>query len=64
MMMYLVNESEMTRTEFVDFLCDYIEENDLADKLGNILPQYSVARNVNHHPVRIAREIGFEVVTL
>ena len=58
----LDGELEFTRDELIDFLVDTIEENEL--KLRNILPRYTVRQNCKHHPVRIAREIGFSVVTL
>lgn len=64
-MLYLVDGTlEFTRNEMVDFLIDYIYENELVGKLGNLLPAHTVEQNAKHHAVRLMREIGFEVVTL
>lgn len=55
---YKVNDKELTRDELIRYLCEYITDNELEDKIRNLLPQYTVLQNVRHHPVRIALEIG------
>ena len=55
---YNVLGMDMTRDELIRFLCEYIDEYQCADKVRNILPQYTVLRNVMHHPVKIAKELG------
>lgn len=60
---YIINENmELTHREFEEFLIDYINENELFD-LCNLLGdgEAGVVRHVKHHPLRLAREIGFEV---
>lgn len=60
--MYVIEgHLELNRKEFEEFLIDYIEENELFN-LRN-LTGVSVRRSVEHHPLRLAREIGFEVIT-
>ena len=60
--MYVIEgHLELNRKEFEEFLIDYIEENELFD-LRN-LTGVSVRRSVEHHPLRLAREIGFDVIT-
>ena len=50
-----------SREEFVDWLVKLIEDNHIEKNVRNILPAYSVRKNCEHHPIRIAREIGFKV---
>ena len=52
---------ELNRKEFEDFIIDFIYENELFD-LRN-LTGVTIERSVQHHPLRIAREIGFIVET-
>ena len=59
---YIINgHTELNRKEFEEFLIDFIEENELYN-LRN-LTGVSVRRSVEHHPLRLAREIGFDVIT-
>lgn len=52
-----------TRKEFIEWLIDYCEDNNRNSyNTRNILGQYSIRKNVEHHPMRIARELGFTVV--
>jgi len=61
--MYIVNDYlELTRQELIDLLVDIIEED--KPKLRYILPQYSIKQNCKHHAVKIAREMGYKVVTI
>ena len=55
---YNLDGKELTRDELIKFLCEYIDEHDCADQVRNILPNYTVLRNVIHHPVRIALELN------
>ncbi len=32
--------------------------------LRNLLPQYSIERNCEHHCIRILREMGYTIITL
>ena len=58
---YILEDTlEQTRREFENFLIDYIIENEL--DLRN-LTGVSIERSVKHHPLRLAREIGFKVNT-
>lgn len=58
---FIINNMELDREQFVKYLCEYIDEYNLAPYLRNVLPNYTVLQNVMHHPVRIAREIGLNV---
>lgn len=55
---YKVQDKELTRDELIRFLCEYITDNGLEDRICNLLPRYTVLQNVRHHPVRIALELG------
>lgn len=54
-----------TRRDFVEWLIEFCEDNDrTSENTRNILPTCSLHKNCEHHPVRIAREIGFNVVVV
>lgn len=58
--LYIIDgQLEMTRKEFEQFLIDFIYEYKLFD-LRN-LTGVTIERSVEHHPLRLAREIGFKV---
>lgn len=62
---YVIDGSmEFSREEFIEFLIDYIHDNELYD-LRNLLGdgKISVERHVKHHPLRLAREIFGDVET-
>ena len=52
---------ELNRKEFEEFLISFIYDYELFN-LRN-LTGVTIERSVEHHPLRIAREIGFEVET-
>ena len=61
--LYLVdNVFEYTRKELVDFLVDYIEENELYEQTGT--DSVTVHRRTEHHPMMTARWLGFEIILL
>ena len=60
--LYIIGEHlELNRKEFEDFLIAFINEYQLFN-LRN-LTGVTIERSVQHHPLRIAREIGFRVET-
>lgn len=65
-MMYLVDGVfELNRAEFEEKILDYCLENDIkCGDLCNLLVTTSLERNIKHHPLRIARELGWDVVVL
>ena len=59
---YIIGQHlELNRKEFEDFLIDFIYDYQLFN-LRN-LTGTTIERSVEHHPLRIAREIGFKVET-
>lgn len=64
--MYILNDYlELTRQELVDLLVDIIEED--LPRLNNVLPllpRYSVRENCKYRAVKIARAMGYKVVTI
>ena len=60
---YIIGEHlELDRKEFEEFLITFIYEYQLFN-LRNLISTTTIERNVEHHPLRIAREIGFRVET-
>jgi len=56
---------EFIRQELINWLVEYIEENELTwEDNAHLLPHYSIRRNCNHRPVKIARGFGFEVTVV
>lgn len=56
---------EFTRQELINWLVEYIEENEFTwEDNAYLLPQYPIRRSCNHHPVKIARGFGFEVTVV
>ena len=53
---------EFNRKEFEEFLITFIYEYELFN-LRNLITSTTIERNVEHHPLRIARESGFKVET-
>lgn len=51
-----------TRRDFEDFLIQRIyEDNESSETLIHLLPTTTIERNVRHHPLRLAREMGIDV---
>lgn len=54
-----------TRKEFIEWLIEFCEDNErTSENTRNILPAHSLRKNCEHHPVRIARELGFNVAVV
>ena len=59
--LYIVeNAFEYNRKEFVDFLVDYIKENEYYEQTGTT--SETVRRRTEHHPLMTAKWLGFEVI--
>ena len=60
--MYIIDDSlEFNKREFVMFLLDLIEDNDLAEMLG--FTKNEIERRVNNRPFCIGKRLGLNVVT-
>ena len=63
---YIVNGVlEFSRKEFIDFLIEFIIENEVGEEIaciGSNRPEI-VSRKVEHHPLRTGMALGYEVYT-
>jgi hypothetical protein len=62
---YVIDGSmEMNRSEFENWLIDLVNDNELtADEFPSLGTSVTPERSIKHHPLRVAREMGFDVET-
>lgn len=62
---YIINGSmEMNRSEFENWLIGLVNDNELtADEFPSLGTGVTPEKCIKHHPLRVAREMGFEIET-
>ena len=59
----VIGKGVYNRKEFENMLIEYCYDNNrTSDNTRNLLSAHTIEQNIKHHPFRLARELGFEVI--